>query len=367
MYKKTFTIFAVIVVSATSFGQLGNLKNQLKEKSSTVLKTDGSSTSKKPKIITPEEYAKEVYSFEDRILKVDNNQAIIKGLYKKDFEDRVGLSGFYYLNTVFSKTPSSHFSSDTTKMYSGFSINYSPDTYDMQVHFSSEDSNYAVILKEYQKSADKGNMNFQFGIQGGPQEIFNAKCLVLEPGVILFGAYVYHKNDEVGHQWMNDYEPEAFYIAAKDTSKFKEYQANPEYTSQVVFEKFDRLRETKLGQDIAEAKPLPKEGMTNSKLKAEALSLIKKTADAYQWKEEVEYAYIVSTDWEIKRYPITGIPMKRIVKAIVVMKTPKGNYKREGFYIAQDYLENNTYGNTYMLYNDQRIYYVNPNDAFTYK
>ena len=79
------------------------------------------------------------------------------------------------------------------------------------------------------------------------------------------------------------------------------------------------------------------------------------------------YAYVTSTDWEIKKHPFTGATLKRVAKAIVVMKTPQGNYKREGFYIAQDYVGEGNFGKTYMLYNDQRIYYVNPTDAMKYK
>lgn len=48
------------------------------------------------------------------------------------------------------------------------------------------------------------------------------------------------------------------------------------------------------------------------------------------------------------------------------MKTPDGNYKREGFFIAQKY-NGSGYGKSYMLMNDQRIYYVKKEEAFKYK
>ena len=165
---------------------------------------------------------------------------------------------------------------------------------------------------------------------------------------------------------MNDAQPQSFVIAAKDTSKFKEYQNEPEYTSKVVFEKFDALRRVWKEKEIKEARPLPAEGMTDAKLKSESFALIKKTAEAYQWKETVQYSYITSTDWETRVSLLTGKPLTRSIKCIVVMKTPDGNYKREGFYIGQKYTGTG-WGSTHMLYNDQLIYYVNPADAMKYK
>jgi hypothetical protein len=372
MTKTITTILAATLFALTSQAQLNQLKNKVKDKKESIInggeqKQAGNSGQESLPVITAEQFAAKPYSSEDRLLKIENDFGIIKGLYAKNYTDRIQLSGFYYLNKFLSIPPANHFSSDTLKLFGGFSIDYNPDLHTMQVHFSSTDSNYAMIPEEHVASSDKGNVLFKFGMQGGPEELYNVECLVLEPGVILLGANVYHKNDEIGHQWMNNITPEFFYIAARDTAKFKEYQTNPEYTSKVVFEKFDRLREVRLGQAIKDAKPLPKQGMTDPKLKADALDLIQRTATAYQWKEKVEYAYIVSTEWEIRRHPITDVPLKRIVKAIVVMQTPQGNYKREGFYVAQDYTGNGNYGQTYMLYNDQRIYYVNPNDAMQYK
>lgn len=318
------------------------------------------------KVITEQELNENPYSEEDRLFKADNGQMIIKGNYKKDVNDPINFSGFYYLNTYGLVAPSSHFSKDTLKAYGGFTIEYSPENYNMNIYWEEKMINNAVILEQYKKSADKGNLMFQMGMLGGPESFFNANCLLLEPGVILIGANVYHKNDTEGHKWMNNIQPEAFIIAAKDTSKFKYYQKNPEHTSKVVFEKFDALRRVWKQGEIEDAKPLPAEGMKNVTLKNEALALIKKTATAYNWKETIEYAYVTSTDWDVEVSLISGKPIRRTAKCIVVMKTPQGNYKREGFYIAQKY-EGSAYGKTHMLYNDQRIYYVNPKDALKYK
>lgn len=348
------------------------VKNKFKEK---VKNSDGVNNNESPVLnsvkklstYTIEEIDANPYVNYDRVVVTENTPIIFKGVYQNDYKDDINFSGFYYLNSMAIVSPSNHFSSDTTKAYAGFSINYAQDKHTMQVYWEASDSNYAMVPERYHSSADKGNVMFQMGMTGGPESYFNAECLLLEPGVILIGAYVYHKNDEEGHAWMNNITPEFFVIAAKDTSKFKEYQSNPEYTSKIVFEKYDALRAAWKNQEIKEAKPLPQEGMKDVKLKADALALIKRTAAGYKWKEEVQYAYINSTEWEIKRHPITGVPLKRIAKAIVVMKTPQGNYKREGFYIAQNYDGTGSYGGTYMLYNDQRIYYVNPKDAFKYK
>jgi hypothetical protein len=372
--KKSILLVGLSLAFVTlSHAQIKSMvKSKLKEKvqNSNGNSNNGSlpiSATKKSSTFTVEEIDANPYVDYDRVVVTENTPIIFKGVYQYSFKDDIDFSGFYYLNAMAIVSPPNHFSSDTTKAYAGFSINYSQEKHTMQVYWEETDSNYAMVPERYHSSADKGNVMFQMGMTGGPESYFNAECLLLEPGVILVGASVYHKNDEEGHAWMNNITPDFFVIAAKDTAKFKEYQSNPEYTSKVVFEKYDALRAAWKNQEIKDAKPLPQEGMKDVNLKADALALIKKTAAGYKWKEEVQYAYINSTDWEIKRHPITGVPIKRIVKAIVVMKTPQGNYKREGFYIAQDYDGTGSYSQTYMLYNDQRIYYVNPKDAFKYQ
>ncbi len=375
-----------LFLSGISYGQLNrSLKNKVKSKVNASLnksedKSEDSpssepssavfSTSKNDngeiRTITEQELNENPYLDEDRLFVTPDGQIIVKKLYRQEASDRIDFSGVYYLNTLGLVMPSSHFSSDTIKAFTGFTIDYSPDEYTMNIYWEKDRVNNAVILDRYQKSADKGNVMFQMGMLGGPESFYNAECVLLEPGVFLIGANVYHKNDEVGHQWMNDVQPQSFVIASKDTSKFRDYNSNPEYTSKVVFERFDALRRVWKQGEIEDAKPLPAEGMKDAKLKAEALSFIKKTADAYGWKETVEYAYITSTDWDVRMSALTGKPLTRSLKCIVVMKTPDGNYKREGFYIGQKYT-GSAFGSTYMLYNDQRIYYVNPKEAFKYK
>ncbi|HCQ29180.1 MAG TPA: hypothetical protein DIU39_02775 [Flavobacteriales bacterium] len=364
MKKFSITLCSLLMISSIANAQLSNIKNKVK---SNISGSNKQKSVKKQKTYTLEEINANPYVDYDRVVVTENGPVIFKGVYKNGFTDDIGFSGVYYLNSYAIVQPANHFSHDTTKLYIGFSINYNQEKHNMQVYWEKNDSNYAMVPERYHSSADKGNVMFQMGMSGGPESYYNAECLVLEPGTFLVGAYVYHKNDKEGHAWMNNVTPESFVIASKDTSKFKDYQKNPEYTSKVVFEKYDALRAAWKNQEIKDAKPLPAEGMKNAQLKNEATNLITQHAKGYKWKETVEYAYITSGEWEIKRHPLTGIPIKRIAKAIVVMKTPQGNYKREGFYIAQDHTGNNQYGKTYMLYNDQRIYYVNPKDAFQYK
>jgi len=382
----TLVVLATLFTTCSVHGQLkSSLKNKVKSRVKTSInKSDESSSSSNTStnsegvfssstqdngglpIITEQELNESPYLDEDKLFVTENGQMIIKKVYRQEASDRVDFSGVYYLNTLGLVLPANQFSSDTAKAFLGFTIDYSPDDYTMNIFWEKDRVNNAVILERYQKSADKGNVMFQMGMLGGPESFYNAQCVLLEPGVFLIGANVYHKNDEVGHQWMNDAQPQSFIIAAKDTTKFKDYQSNPEYTSKVVFERFDALRRVWKQGEIEDAKPLPAEGMKDAKLKGEALSFIKKTAEAYGWKETVEYAYITSTDWDVRVSVLTGKPLTRSLKCIVVMKTPDGNYKREGFYIGQKY-NGSSFGSTYMLYNDQRIYYVNPKEAFKYK
>lgn len=363
--KYKILIPLLVITVGFSNAQLGAIKNKVKSSLNSA-DSDNKTITKLP-VIGEEELNDTPYADHDRLFKTDNGQMIIKGVHSANYTDAIDLSGNYYLNTFVLEAPANQFSKDTAKAYSGFAIEYDQENHTMQIHWDEGNSNYAMVPDRYKSSADKGNVMFQMGMTGGPSSWFNAECLLLEPGVILIGAYVYHKNDEVGHQWMNNITPESFIIAAKDTTKFKEYQKNVEYTSQVVFEKFDALRAMWKNDEIKDARPLPAEGMNDTSLKSDAFALIQKTAKGYKWKEEVIYAYVTSTDWEIKKHPFTGATLKRVAKAIVVMKTPQGNYKREGFYIAQDYVGGGNFGKTYMLYNDQRIYYVNPTNALKYK
>lgn len=361
--NKLTLIIALLCLGNSTMAQLGVL-NKMKNK---IESSKASVKSTSMPVIGEKELDEQTYADHDRLFVAENGQMIIKGVHTADYTDDINFSGNYYINTFAIEAPANQFSKDTAKAYLGFAIEYDQEKHTMQIHWDEGNSNYAMVPDRYKSSADKGNVMFQMGMTGGPSSWYNAECLLLEPGVILIGANVYHKNDEIGHQWMNNITPESFIIAAKDTTKFKEYEKNVEYTSKVVFEKFDALRAMWKNDEIKDAKPLPAEGMKNAALKSDALALIQRTAKGYKWKEEVIYAYVTSTDWEIKKHPFTGATLKRVAKAIVVMKTPQGNYKREGFYIAQDYVGGGNFGKTYMLYNDQRIYYVNPNDAMKYK
>ncbi|MCT4664995.1 MAG: hypothetical protein N4A45_07155 [Flavobacteriales bacterium] len=360
MHKK---IFAILLVFGCHLSVNAQIKGLVKDRLFGKKKTEQLS----PKIIGEAELNRNTYSDKDRLFKAENGELLIKGNYKRSAEDRLQFSGFYYLNTFGIKSPDNHFSKEKPKAYNGFSVEYNPENYTMNLYWEEAAGHNGVVLEQYQKSADKGNIMFQLGISStGPSTFNNMQCLMLEPGVLVMGVDVYYKNDQEGHYWMNNIEPKAFVLAVKDTSKFAEYQSNIEHTSKVIFEKYDALRRVWMESEIASAKPLPKSGMKNSKLKADALSLIKKTAKAYQWKEEIEYAYIESTDWNVKLSILTGLPLSRSLKCIVVMKSSDGNYKREGFYIGQKY-QGNGYGKTYMLYNDQRIFYVNPKEVNKYR
>ncbi|MDV7187892.1 hypothetical protein R3X25_11425 [Lutibacter sp. TH_r2] len=157
------------------------------------------------------------------------------------FLDTKELSGYYHLSKYFVRNPSSHFDSNPGDIYEGFSIEYNPATYELTAYFSPNQKRYGVVPEHYRKSADKGNIQFQFGMGGGP-EWTNTNVLLLEPGVLLIGAEVYHKNNNEGHKWMNNTQPKEFVIAAKDPEKIKKYYKNIALTEQVTFGKFDELR-----------------------------------------------------------------------------------------------------------------------------
>ncbi|CAL2089661.1 conserved protein of unknown function [Tenacibaculum sp. 190524A02b] len=69
---------------------------------------------------------------------------------------------------------------------------------------------------------------------------------------------------------------------------------------------------------------LPKRGMQNTALEAQALVSAKNWAKQYQWKETVTKTYFTGNDWGIYRNKLTGIQLGRRISGVVVMKRPDG-------------------------------------------
>ncbi|MDY0781137.1 hypothetical protein [Tenacibaculum sp. IB213877] len=265
--------------------------------------------------------------------------------YDGGFSDKMELSGYYHLSQYFVRNPSSHFDSNPGDIYEGFSIEYDPTTYQLNAYFTPEQKRYGVVTEQYRKSADKGNIQFQFGMGGGP-EWTNANVLLLEPGVLLIGAEVYHKNDNEGHKWMNNVQPQQFVIAAKNPELIKKYYKNPELTSKVTFAKFDELRKDSNEEALNKvAMPLKGSFDTNSNIKNAAVSGLNK----YYGKTSMKnvYQYLTSDRWSTVKHKITGVPLYQWAVGAVVQKNSDGQCMLQQFIVRRDYTGAGTYGNVF--------------------
>ncbi|REH52545.1 hypothetical protein C7448_103280 [Tenacibaculum gallaicum] len=265
--------------------------------------------------------------------------------YDGGFSDKMELSGYYHLSQYFVRNPSSHFDSNPGDIYEGFSIEYDPTSYQLNAYFSPNQKRYGVVPEKYRKSADKGNIQFQFGMGGGP-EWTNANVLLLEPGVLLIGADVYHKNDNVGHKWMNNAQPKQFVIAAKNPEKIKKYYKNPELTSQTTFAKFDNLRKDWLGAKLNSV-TMPSKGSfdKNSVIKNAAVSGLNKYYGKMSMKNI--YQYMTSDKWSTVKHKVTGVPLYQWAVGAVVQKNSDEQCMLQQFIVRKDYIGGGKYGSPF--------------------
>lgn len=263
--------------------------------------------------------------------------------YNGGFSDKMELSGYYHLSQYFVRNPSSHFDSNPGDIYEGFSIEYNPVTYQLNAFFSPEQKRYGVVPEHYRKSADKGNIQFQFGMGGGP-EWTNANVLLLEPGVLLIGAEVYHKNDNEGHKWMNNAQPKQFVIAAKDPEKIKKYYKNVQLTEQTTFSLFEELRNDSERDALAKVK-MPAKGNLNSSL----IGIATKGLTAYYSKTSMKNLkqYVTSNRWSIVKHKVSGIPLYQWAVGAVVQKNSDGQCMLQQFILRRDYRGGGNYGEAY--------------------
>lgn len=168
--------------------------------------------------------------------------------------------------------------------------------------------------------------------------------LLLEPGVLLIGAEVYHKNDNEGHKWMNNAQPKQFVIAAKDPEKIKKYYKNPELTSQTTFAKFDNLRKDWLGAKLNSV-TMPAKGSLNSSL----IGIATKGLNAYYGKTSMKNLrqYVTSNKWSTVKHKVTGVPLYQWVVGAVVQENSDGQCMLQQFILRRDYTGGGKYGEVY--------------------
>lgn len=115
----------------------------------------------------------------------------------------------------------------------------------------------------------------------------------------------------------------------------------------------------------AAEKPMPvASAMNTGTLKTEATTLTKQWAQG-RWQQEVQYAYITGSDWNILRNSF-GVIIGRNISGIAVMKDKDGTCRWEEIALRQDY-NGSTYGKTYFSWESTLIVPVDCSNAMKYK
>ncbi len=319
-------------------------QKQLEEEKALTAKAKGQGTTV-TEVPSPVE-SSEANKFKDAEIYVINRTKYIKRAgYDGGFTDAKGLSGYYHLSNYFFRNPSSHFDNNPGDIFDGFSIEYNPETYELQAYFSPGQKRYGVVPERYRKSADKGNIQFQFGMGSGP-DWTNVNALVLEPGVLLIGAEVYHKNENEGHKWMNNAQPKEFIIAAKDPEKIKKYYKNVELTESLTFSKFDELRKDWKGEALSKV-VMPAKGSfdNDTAIKNAAVSGL----NGYYGKLSMTNLtqYMTSNKWSTVSHKVTGVPLYQWAVGAVVQKNSDGQCMLQQFIIKREYTGGGNYGTPY--------------------
>lgn len=82
---------------------------------------------------------------------------------------------------------------------------------------------------------------------------------------------------------------------------------------------------------------LPKRGLKNLTLEAQALVAAKNWAKKYRWKETITRTYFTSNDWSIYRHSVTGRQLGRRINGVIVMKRPDGKCSFHHAVFNQEY------------------------------
>lgn len=98
----------------------------------------------------------------------------------------------------------------------------------------------------------------------------------------------------------------------------------------------DKKRAEDEAADIANRR-LPKQGLKDAALEAQALEAANNWAAKYGWKETITRVYFNGSDWGIRRHPLTGIQTGREIGGIIVMKRPDGLCSFHYALFAQQY------------------------------
>lgn len=183
------------------------------------------------------------------------------------------------------------------------------------------------------------------GIPVYRQDIANSQKYLfdLEDGVLLWAKYSQAGSGLGGSLWgendhYNLFAKDKNYIRQLITDKSQQETLDSllaKYSRQVKTV-FDERRQQAQQEKVANQK-LPEQGLSDSALTRKAGEAAQRWANAYGWKERIEYAYFTSKDWRIVRHSISGVITGRTINGVVVMRRDDGMCSFHNVSYAQDY------------------------------
>ncbi|MEE4246856.1 MAG: hypothetical protein V2I33_15700 [Kangiellaceae bacterium] len=107
------------------------------------------------------------------------------------------------------------------------------------------------------------------------------------------------------------------------------------YFSTIKTELERRAEEQRLAK--VAVRELPNQGMTDAKMREDALAAAKRWASAWGWKETIKEGFFTSNDWTITRNPLTGIITGKVARGFITMTHPDGHCRFQYVSYRQDF------------------------------
>jgi hypothetical protein len=289
-----------------------------------------------------------------------------------EYSDSYGVSGIYYLSRdIYSNWGSS-------KIYfSKVNLQLSEEDVILYIHFDEGKSAKAYIngfvSKQFKaKTLEYLNFEFTSAGNGGVQEFSKNYLAPLEKDVYLinidYSVYT-NKDCEPKLEYQKDAQGNIirnYLILGKNQERVKELLNNPAEVDSLYSDSFVKRCEMITSIKMADT-PMPKEGIKDANLKAEAnnvmqarLNLLSKNTNTLQ------YTYISGSEWKAVRNQNTGIILGRTIEVVAVYTTPSGRCQWGRNIIRQDY-DGTNYGSSYWNGVLPGVIPVDCKDAYKYK
>ena len=324
-------------------------------------------------------YAKVLMTLEEKLSEAEakaKHAEMIAAIYKipeGNYTDKFNFSGVYYLSEISDQI--NYGASGKKKSYiSGVNIEFVYDKRLLRIHYGPDKIDYASFREEMQEMIDNGSMDAPIKFSSSSSNLIRSlKSTTLtriEDGLFFVhsSSKPYINVDCDKPEWNPHTEKGVenhFILLGKDTNRIKELMADPEKVQELTINA--TIKDCEYWNTYREVNnPMPKKGMSDSKLQAEVSQAAKSGAASRGWKEEIIYAYVKSKEWFTLRNKVTGIITGRELAAIVIMRSDNGKYKWEQVVFRENF-DGAEYGKPYWNGNSQRIYPVSEKEAMKYK